>query len=122
MRAAILLIVAAGALAALHLGGRLFPFIEADQTGIVLGLMALIGVCTALSRIWRKLIIWVIDHQICPTFGLLGTVIGFMATLEGVVGDITAAKLSGVETALVTTVTGLLAHIWLLIVREATRR
>lgn len=122
MRAAVLATVLAGALAALQIGGVLGPFIEDDATGIVLGLIALAAFCTALSGYWRKALVWVVENQVCPTLGLLGTVIGFMMTLEGITGDVTAAKMAGVSTALVTTATGMIAHLWLLVVREATRK
>ena len=120
-RVLILLAFLGGALGASYSVGALGDVIERDQTGIVYGLIAAALICTALAQTRRRVLIWVLDHQIAPIVGLLGTVLGFMAALAGITGDVTAAKLSGVETALVTTAVGMVCHIWLLVVREATR-
>jgi len=109
-----MLIAGGGALAALHISGVLLPFIESDATRIVPALITIAALCT----IWARPRDWVVDQQICPTLGLLGTVLGFMVALAGIEGDITADKLGGVTTALTTTAAGIIAHIWLLVVRE----
>lgn len=121
MKAAILSIVMMGAIAALHISGNLMPYIMADSTFITAGLIGFAFICTILSTCRRKLMIWVIDNQVMPMLGLLGTVLGFMIALNGIVGAMEATKLAGVETALITTAAGMIAHLWLLVVREATR-
>lgn len=120
-RSAILLVVFVGALAALGIGGILGPALRADATYIVYTLLVMSAACTALAGARRAILIWTIEAQICPTLGLLGTVIGFMAALSGIVDDVSAAKMAGVETALVTTAAGMIVHLWLLVVREVTR-
>lgn len=120
-RIAMLGIFYVGCLVAAYLLGFLDYLVGADQSGIVAVLTGLAFICTLLASTRRKLLVWVIDNQLAPMLGLLGTVLGFMVALEGITGDVTAAKLAGVHTALVTTAAGMIAHIWLLIVREATR-
>lgn len=117
----ILLTALALALVGLHIDGVLVPYIAADRTGIILAVAAVAVLATALARWRRKFMVWVIDQQVCPTLGLLGTVLGFTLALSGVAGDVSADKLAGVHMALNTTGAGLLAHLWLLCVRELTR-
>ena len=121
MKGLLLCLTGLTGLVALQLGGLLYPFIAADKTFIVPGLLVLTLVITSLATPYRRVLSWTLEHQIAPSLGLLGTVLGFAVALGGISGDITADKLAGVNTALNTTITGLMCHLWLLVTREATR-
>lgn len=121
MKELILLITAAGLLALAHLAGVLEAVFTVDATGITYTIAALGAGGTLLARLCRGFLRWVCDQGVTVTLGLLGTVIGFMAALSGIVSADDTAKFAGVETALATTVVGVIAHLWLLVVREVTR-
>ena len=94
----------------------------ADQTGIVWVLIALACVASCATR-WRYLFSdWIVEHGLLILLGLLGTVVGFMQAITGVLADDSIVKMAGVDTALSTTAVGLVAHIYLLIMQRAMRK
>lgn len=121
MREIILMVIAAGLLAVAVVSGNLQHVIDGDRTGIVWAVGALGFVGTACARWRRAWLTWMCDQGVAPLLGLLGTVIGFMMALGGLSSDAYAANMAGVETALTTTVAGVVVHLWLLLVREFTR-
>lgn len=122
MREAILVLTAIGLVALAGFFGLVELTLAADSTGIAWVILILGALCTLLARRWRALLTWTCDQGVAVTLGLLGTVIGFMNALSGIAAGDDATKLEGVETALVTTIVGVIAHLWLIVVREVTRR
>lgn len=61
---------------------------------------------------------WVCDNALTLFLGLLGTVLGFSMAIYGISNENSLAKLEGVNTALNTTIVGLISHIYLLVLRK----
>ena len=92
-----------------------------DQTGIV-WVVVTIGIVGSISARWKpSLNDWFCEHGMPLMFGLLGTVVGFMAAITGVIADDQLAKMAGVDTALSTTAVGLVTHICLLTMQRMMR-
>ncbi len=90
----------------------LVPFFTADQIGLtalVAGVGA-IGVVGVAIRRW-SLVAYLKDNL--PTLGLLGTVVGFSMAVAGLSGDDFELKFLGLDTALNTTIAGLVGSLWL---------
>ena len=103
------------------LGGIVQRALFSDQTGIV-WLVVGLGIMGSISSRWfPALNDWLCEHGMSLMLGLLGTVIGFMGAIIGATtGDVTA-KLVAVETALSTTMVGLVVHMYLLIMQRLMR-
>lgn len=95
---------------------------HSDRTGIVEGISALAIIGCFGSLYSRKLAAWIASFL--PLLGLLGTVIGFMLAFGGDINpetmtdpegfkQLVAQMLSGLGTALSTTLVGIVAYIWL---------
>lgn len=121
MRESVLLLTAFGLLAFGYVGGVVQPIYAGDSTGIVWGISGLALMGTVLARWRRGVLRFLCSEGVTMTLGLLGTVLGFIAALSGVVSGDEILKLDGVRTALFTTAAGIVGHLWLMLVREATR-
>jgi hypothetical protein len=117
----VLAALAAGLVYAAALAGWLQHVIVADGTGIVWGTMGLAGLTFATAAWTSEFIDWACEHGLTLLLGLLGTLTGFMAALSGVTDGDIVQKLAGIETALSTTVVGLVCHLWLIAAARALR-
>lgn len=93
----------------------------ADSTGIVwlVTAVTLLGTLAAFSG--PSWLTWICDHGLTLLFGLLGTVVGFLAALQGIVSGDEVAKLAGVSTALSTTAVGMVCHLYLILLERVSR-
>ena len=96
---------------------------HADATHISAGIAAItvaasISAGFARTREWLP---WVVDNGVTLLLGLLGTVLGFMAAVQGMASADVAAKMGGVSTSNATTVAGLVCHLYLLVLARVVR-
>jgi hypothetical protein len=118
MRTAIVAITAGALLLAGLIMGVVQPLYDGDGTGLTYAatVVALVGTFAAGLRAW------IVEHGITLLLGFLGTVIGFLSSLEGLAADDDVIKLAGVSTALTTTVVGLCCHLYLLVIQRVAQR
>lgn len=121
MREAILLLTAGACLALAYVAGDLAALIAGDSTGLVWGVAGLGIVGTVMARRRRAWLVWLCEWQVTTLLGLLGTVLGIWQAMQGLDGTPGPEELAGAFTALTTTAAGLIVHLWLMVVREATR-
>ncbi len=96
--------------------------IDGDSTGISYGVFAIAGVglmSMSWTPEWGR---WLCDHGVPLLLGLLGTLVGFMTALSGMVLDDSALKMQGVDSALTTTITGLVVHLYLLVTLKVVHK
>lgn len=108
-------IVAVGfwaAWAAVYLYGDLGRIYAGDHTGLAWAITAAALLWFTPFARWRR---WACDHGVLLMLGLLGTLIGFSEALLGAQGSDQALVLSGVSTALYTTLVGLVLHLYLIL-------
>jgi hypothetical protein len=118
----VLATIAAALVFAASLEGWTTRIITSDSTGIV-WVVAVAFVLGFVSLLRGPAVAdWMCDHGVTLMLGLLGTLVGFMAALTGAVDGDTAQKFSGVNSALVTTVAGLVAHMYLLLATRVLGR
>ncbi len=88
------------------------PFFTADEIGLtaMIAGVAALGVAGVAVRRWG-LVVYLRDNL--PTLGLLGTVVGFSLAVAGLAGDDFELKFLGLDTALNTTIAGLVGSLWL---------
>jgi len=110
----ILHVIAATALYGAWRAGLLVEFFAADEMGLtaLIAAVAVIGVFGVAMQRWG--LVEFIKIQ-CPTLGLLGTAVGFSLAVAGLGADDGGfeLKLLGLNTALNTTIAGLIGHLWL---------
>ncbi len=114
----ILHIIAATLLYAAWRSGVMQSFYESDAYYLATGLTAYTGyglVCVLCG--WWDRVAEVIDDL--PTYGLLGTVIGFSIAIGGLVTGEIELRNTGLQVALNTTIVGLIGSKWL---EECKRR
>ena len=92
-----------------YLQGLLFLPFTSDRThlSVVIGIVFIGGVIEAFRSNWGRVEKAI---HILPALGLLGTILGFLIMLKG---GVSADDLSGVYTALYTTLIGMIGMIWL---------
>lgn len=92
--------------------GTVSSVVYGDVTRITwgIGLMTLIGLYAAYNRRWEALRY---IAGILPLLGLLGTVIGIKIAIGGVEGQDFALRDFGIDTALNTTIAGIVGSLWL---------
>ena len=107
-------IVAVALMAAGLITGVVQPVYEGDTTYITYAatVVAMIG------TFWPTMRNWIVEHGLTLMLGFLGTVWGFWGALEGLATDDDIAKVDGVATALTTTIVGLIAHLYLLVMQK----
>ena len=89
------------------------PLFDQDTTHIT---YVIAGLTAALGTTYRtKWTPWTVKHGVLLMFGLLGTVVGFMMALSGVTAGVDLTKMTGVTTALTTTIVGIVCHLYLLV-------
>ncbi len=108
----ILHVIAAAALYGAWRADLLVPFFTADKIGLtaMIAGVAALGVAGVAVRRWT-LVAYLKDNL--PTLGLLGTVVGFSMAVAGLSGDDFELKFLGLDTALNTTIAGLVGSLWL---------
>jgi hypothetical protein len=92
-----------------------------DATGLVWMVTAITLLGTFAAFEAPSWLTWICDHGLTLLFGLLGTVVGFMAALHGIVSGDEVAKLAGVATALSTTAVGMVSHLYLILLERVSR-
>lgn len=124
LRLAVVQVIACALLGVAWLQGLVSEAIEADRTHIIVWLIAAVALVMSLATWWqrgRSWTAWTCEWAIPAMLGFLGTTLGLMQALEGLVGDVDAQKLAGVETALVTTAVGITATLYLLLIERVSR-
>jgi len=84
----------------------------ADATNITLGIAGMALVAPFIGASWRR---WLGDQGVTLLFGLMGTMIGFWLALEGAIQGADELKMAGLGAALSTTIAGLVAHFYTLL-------
>lgn len=115
------IILALTALALLTAGavaGVIQPLFASDGTYLTYASAAVAVFGTVCSRDWLE---WIVKHGLTIMLGLLGTVLGFWGALEGLSVDDDIVMQSGVSTALTTTVVGMVAHLYLVLIQRVSR-
>ncbi len=110
----ILHVIAATALYGAWRADLLVPFFMADKMGLT-GLIAGVGLIGIIGVALRHWPLAEFIKRNLPTLGLLGTAIGFSLAVAGLGAsdDGFELKLLGLNTALNTTIAGLIGHLWL---------
>lgn len=109
--------------AAVYLGWPQGLF-AADATYLTVAI-AVLGVVGGILPLWpagREWLRWVVDHGVPVSLGLLGTVLGMWAAVDGMVAGNEAAKLAGAGSALTTTIAGVVVQLYLLLLERVTNR
>ena len=110
----ILHVIAATALYGAWRANLLVEFFAADKMGLtaLIAAVAITGISGVAMRRWA-LVEFIKKHL--PTLGLLGTAVGFSLAVAGLGADSGGfeLKLLGLNTALNTTIAGLIGHLWL---------
>lgn len=99
-------------LAAATLQGWVWPLFEADQTYMTAGIFAtfVVGLVMVLLARWSW-VDWLAG--VLPALGLLGTFIGFAMAVDSLSGPATEMSQLGLNTALNTTIAGIIGSVWL---------
>lgn len=124
LRLAVVQVIAAALLGVAWLQGLIAETINSDRTGIIVWTIAAVVLVMSIAAWWkhgRAWTAWTCEWAIPAMLGFLGTALGLMQALAGLVGDIDAQKLAGVETALVTTIVGIIATLFLLLSERISR-
>lgn len=98
--------------------GYVQPLFNGDATGISYAVVAVAGAGTLSAHYRGEWLAWISHHGVCTMLGLLGTVLGFLDALAGLSEGSDVAKLAGVTTALTTTVVGMIAHLYLILLQK----
>jgi hypothetical protein len=103
---------------------------ESDQTYIAEGIALLSILAVNVGYLRPGLLKWIAEF--CPLLGMLGTVIGFILAFSDVSAEgmmdpegfkvIVGQMLSGLGTALSTTLVGLVCYIWLEVSHKCTAK
>lgn len=124
LRLAVIQVIACALLGVAWLQGLVTEAIESDSTHIIVWTIATVVLATSLATWWqrgRAWTAWTCEWAIPAMLGFLGTALGLMQALAGLTGDVDAQKLAGVETALVTTIVGIIATLYLLLIERVSR-
>jgi peptidoglycan/LPS O-acetylase OafA/YrhL len=99
-------------LIAATLQGWVWPLIETDRTYMTAGIFLtfLIGLVMVLLARWTW-VDWLAG--VLPALGLLGTFIGFAMAVNSLSGPATDMAQLGLNTALNTTIAGIIGSVWL---------
>lgn len=116
-RTAVFFIAVLGLISAGLVLGWVQPIFYNDSTYLTYAIVAVLLFLTFFES-WQE---WAREHGLTLLLGLLGTVIGFSTALTGVVETDPDLKQKGVETALNTTIVGLLGHLYLIILQQVKK-